>query len=444
MIYLLAIFIIIMALAGYYCLIKKPEWLLACYLIAVPALPPLPVGSIELSALDYLTIPTLIFVIYTTSRDGMRIRGWLPASFFLYVLAALISFVSFTFQHAYFSVPIMLRLIRLVEMLLPVILAFQLSGQMKKDYAIVPFLIGGGLAAAIAIVMYAMGISMRPSQTLIAEGELIFRAAGTHGNSGSFGTLMGLSTLISVWVLMYARDFPEHKLMRGLKIIGLISGCLTFIALVTSSSRGGFVLFALGVLVLMAPQIFRPGRLLKLLATGLIVVLLIAGVSETVNNNQLITFAWETFRNRITGLSDLTTDFEAVSSHRPVFWNMGWQLYKSNPPAWALGLGYKSLGLHYNIPPDNNFNQGLFEMGILGIVALLIMISFGIRAGFQRYRLSQRDGILILALWFGLISNMLSADVITYWHNIPALFIILVAHGSRSSEDHTAPAEKMT
>ena len=145
MYYLIALISIPIVAVIFHYLLKKPLWLLGCYIVAVPILPPLPLGSIEISALDLLTIPTLIHLFYNFSKNGYKLNGGITIGFFLYVLAAVISFISFTIQQTSLSLPILFRVVRLVEMLLPVILASQLVTSMKKSFPVVPFLIAGGV-----------------------------------------------------------------------------------------------------------------------------------------------------------------------------------------------------------------------------------------------------------------------------------------------------------
>lgn len=409
----------------FYYLIKKPLWLLGCYIVAVPILPPLPIGSIELSALDFLTIPTLIHIIYNFSKSGYKIKGAFTIGLFLYVAAAVVSFISFTLQNTFFSTPIFLRLIRLIEMFLPVLLASQIILKLQKEKVISLFLIGGGLAAVAGLVMYLSGYSMRDSQSFGFAGELIYRAGGTHGDSGSFGNLMGITSLLAIWVLIYSKVFIDIIVRRRIVILASVSGAVCFIALTTSLSRGGVLLLALGICVLLFPLLKQPGKLLRIFIVTAIIIFASVGLLYTQIDNFLINAAFEAFQTRILELSDITTDFESVSSHRTDMWRKSWNIYSKNPTAWPLGLGYKSLRLHYNIPPDNNFFQSLFEMGIPGIISLLTMIIFGFKAAREKIRFNLNEGIVVLALWLGYISSMVTGDYLTCWHNVPVFFILL-------------------
>jgi len=74
---------------------------------------------------------------------------------------------------------------------------------------------------------------------------------------------------------------------------------------------------------------------------------------------------------------------------------------------------------------DNNFNQALFEMGIAGAAALITMIILGLIACFRAVYKHLETGIILPAVWIGFISIMITADALTYWHNISALFILM-------------------
>ncbi len=440
--YLLAIISIPVAVIIFYHLLKKPLWLLGCYIVAVPVLPPIPIGSIEISVLDILTIPTLIHLIYNFSKTGFKIKGSITIGFLLYVLVAVISFISFTIQQTSLSMPIMFRVIRLIEMLLPVLLASQLVHTMKKDFPVVSFLIAAAVTSVIAVIMFLNGISLKDSQTFAREGELIYRAAGTHGDTGSFGTLMGFASLIAVWVLIYMKELKTFFKNNYTILITIVCGALTILGLITALSRGGFILLAVGLFVLLLPLLKRPGRMFKVIISALIIIVIAIPISETFTDNNLISIGFEMYVKRISGLTELVDDNERVTGGRTVFWDMAWGYFKSNPLSWPFGLGYKSLRLHYNIPPDNNFNQAFFEMGIFGALALLALLYFIFTTGFRVIKNNLAFGIIILAVWLSLISNMLSADVLTYWHNIPALFILLVViSGNHEKPSHSIQAE---
>jgi O-antigen ligase len=419
MIFLSAIPMALLFAIAVYLAINRPSWLLLSYLIAVPLFPPLPVGPIEVSMLDILAIPAFIRILLNMSRSGFVLKGDLPRAFFLIIIAAAISFFSFTFQTMIFSGQIFMRLIRLIEIFLPAVLAYQTMYNYRRDKIIRAFLIGTGLTASVAIFMFLKGISLRDSQTFVEAGMEIYRAGGTHGGSGSLGNLMGIGVLVPIWVLI-------HYNRQGLTKWALVSGSLSLLALLLTLSRGGLILAALGSVILLIPLLMRPAKFMKVTVVAAILVLIGSFIASRFLNTELIALAASDFQERVSGLTGLTSDFESVSSHRNIQWEQGLALYKSSALAWPFGLGYKTLKLHYDTLPDNNFNQALFEMGIFGLGALLIFIFTGLRNGFRRLHSSTALGILTIALWLGLISNMVSADVITYWHNIPAVMILLI------------------
>nr|MBN2277845.1 O-antigen ligase family protein [candidate division Zixibacteria bacterium] len=417
----------VLILAGlYYYLIRKPERLLLAYLFALPLFPPLPIGPIEISVLDLLTIPAMIYLIYHLGQNGFKISGYFTSGFLLFVTVAAISFISFSIQQMTFSAILFMKLFRLIEMLLPVLLAVLIAARMRIDRIILFFLVGGGLAALAGIIMYLAGYSYKPSQTFASLGEFIFRAAGTHGDSGSFGNLMGLVSLVGIWTLIYGKEISGTFSRRAQIFLAWSAMILSTGALTLSLSRGGIVLLAIGLVVILAPLTRNPRRLLKVIFISAMIILLAVGLFGTFVENDLILKAVNMLGERLNSFSDLTTDFETVSSRRTIFWEKSWLLWSGNIMAWPFGLGYKSLDNFYDSLPDNNFFQALFEMGLVGVMALIFLIYGGFRAGIDRFRHNRPSGILVLAIWIGIISNMFSADVLTYWHNIPPIFIILV------------------
>lgn len=428
---------IIAALVGlllYYYFIRSPLMLLMAYVTALTVLPPIPIGSIEISLLDYLALPTLILVIYNLSLNQFKLRGLIAITFSLFVVAAIISYISFTFQQTTLNMPMLMRLIRLIEMLLPILLIAQLYDRYPREKFILPFLIGSAITAVVGVIMFLLGVSLRESQMFAAGGELFFRAAGTHGGSGSFGALMGLATIVALWVILYFNLDDEPKKQRRYKLIALACGLCTMIGMIAALSRGGFVALAVGVILLLLPLLRTPKRFLKVVIVGVVFLLAVIPALDMATEGSLLGSGYQQFVERISGLSELADQAEEVTGGRTVFWKMAWDQYSSHPLAWPFGLGYKSLRLYYDMPPDNNFNQALFEMGVFGLLALLSLLYAIFKAAKENLEHYGSVSILLLALLLSIISLMVSADVMTYWHNIPPLFIMIISLSGRRDQ----------
>lgn len=421
----------VVGLALYYYFIRSPLMLLTAYVMALTVLPPIPIGSIEVSLLDYLALPTLILVIYQLAHNRFQLRGMIAITFMMFVVAAIISYISFSFQQTAFNLSMLMRLMRLIEMLLPVLLISQLYDKYPREKFILPFLIGSALTALIGVVMFSLGISLRESQTFATGGELFFRAAGTHGGSGSFGALMGLATIVALWVLLYFNLEDEPKKQRLYKLTATVCGICTLIGMVAALSRGGFVALAVGLIFLILPLMRTPKKLLKVILIGAIFILAAIPLLDIYTEGSLLGSGYQQFVERISGLSELADQAEEVTGGRTVFWKMAFDLYSSQPLAWPFGLGYKSLRLYYDMPPDNNFNQALFEMGVFGLLSLLSLLYAIFRAARDNIKTEPSIAILLLSLLLSLISLMVSADVMTYWHNIPPLFILIISLSGR-------------
>jgi len=418
-----------------YFLVKRMDWLVYGYLAAVPVLPAMPLGSIEISVLDFLTVPALVHLMYRLFGNGFRLQGYLAVGMSFYALAAVVSFAGFTVQQGFFSAAIMMRMARLIEITLPVILVSLHPGMIDRRKAVTAFLIGGGLSAMIGIAMFLSNVSWGGAQRFISLGELVYRAAGTHGDTGSFGNLMGLNALVALWVILYGRKVFKAAKSRSLYWMAAVSGFFSLAALVLSLSRGGMVLLAVGMVVLLFPLLRRPGRLLKLAVIGAALVLIVTGVLWTRIENELVVKAIDALTGRVTIFGEISSRFDAVTSYRTHNWAEAWVIFKGSPLAWPFGLGYKALILHYDMPPDNNFMQALFEMGLLGAAAILMLTIFGYQLSFRCFQHDRSASYIGLALWTGLVSNMFTADVLTYWHNIPALFILLVVICGRKEKN---------
>jgi len=416
---------LIITLLAFFFLYRRPVYIISLYLISVPVLPPIPIGGIEISILDLLAIPTALALIYIMPTEKNRIQGYFNIALLFYLFVAIISYVGFLMTTGMVSMAILMRLIRLVEIALPVLLASFLYARMGINNIIVPFLSGGAIASLLAIIFYMTGFTLRTSQSFAAQGFEYFRAAGTHGDSGSFGNLVGLTLLLSCWALLYLKEIATGQNCKILLAVSIPAGILSLAALAISLSRGGMLLFAIGFIILLIPLLRKPLKLVKIIVIVLTVLLIGSALINTFIDNSLVSISIDAFWNRITGLAELSENFEEVSSSRSYYWQKSWELFKNTPLAWTFGLGYKSLPLHYNLLADNNFNQALFEMGVLGGVTFLFMIFLGIYAGLKALYNNPNYGIIILAIWLALISNMISADIMTYWHNISAIFIIL-------------------
>lgn len=407
-------------------LYSRPLWLAFGYLVAVPVLPPLPFGSMELSALDLLTIPALLYLLFRKRNGSLLLSNSLSLGFFLFALAAVLSVVSYTFQHGALSLPIVMRLVRLFEMLIGLLALSRIVSEkvLTREAAVKLFLLGGAIAAGVGIAMYLGGFTLRESQTFTSEIGSLLRAAGTHGDSGSFGNLMGLTVIVAVWVLVHG---GTALLTKTTKVLAWVAGALGAIGLVVSLSRGGLLLASLGVAVLLVPLLLKPGRLIKTLAVGFLIVVAALAVFSGILEDEMFQLAYDAYQNRIEGLADLPSDFNRISSSRGEVWEASWNLFSREIAHWPFGLGYKSLKLHYNMLADNNFAQALFEMGIVGLSALLLLLGLALWQAVRMLKWMPVVAVLVLAIWIGVISNMVSADVLTYWHTIPALFGLLVA-----------------
>jgi len=413
---------------------RRLEGLLAVYLIAVPVLPQIPVGTIQLSILDILAVPAVLYLIYCLLSGGFRIQGGFAIGLSLYTLAAVISWLGYVIQNGHFNAALFLRLIRLMEMLLPVLLTACIAKKNLKIKTSGAFLIGGGLAAATGLFMYFNGIVIRDMQSLQIARELVFRAGGTHGDSGSFGNLMAINNVLAVWVLLYFNQESRSAVTTKMKTIAAVSGLLSLGGLVVSLSRAGLFATAIGAGILLLPFLRYPGRIIKATVWVFLIIAVFLIILVPLFESDLLHGTIEAFGERILGVSDLASEFDRVSSGRTANWQDSWNIFKRTPAAWLFGLGYKSLIIDHNIPPDNNYLQAFFEMGVPGALAVLAMVIFGLQTSFAARRWDQRYGMVVLALWVGYVFSMASGDYLTCWHNVPGFFVLLTILSRRTDD----------
>ena len=399
----------------------------------VPLLPPLELGKIEISILEFLTIPAVIYLLF--SRNFSIFKGTIPNLFLFYFIFSFLSFLSFAFYTQSFSIEIFFRLIRLIEIILPIIIIYQIRGSLSFQNIVFLFLLGCSATGLTSIFLFLSNKSLCDSQTF--AGGSIFRAAGTHCDTSSFGNLMGIAVIVSSWVLLNWRKINFLGFKRGTKVIAYLTTLITFLALILSSSRGGWVLVAVGFLFLLLPYLNLRNLNYTFVKKMFVAVFFMSAILVTLfvwqKDNELIEIAFNAFQERLFGLSEIGSSFEDVSSGRLTNWLTGWSIFVDTPSAWLFGLGYKSLILEYNIPPDNNFLQAFLEMGFFGFLSLILFVFAIFQYGYRVYLKNKTLGSLVLGIWAGMIANMLVVDAITFWHNIPPILILILCTPSITS-----------
>lgn len=246
---------------------------------------------------------------------------------------------------------------------------------------------------ALAGVLAALAL-----MTLVSHGATGERLAVLGGGPNTFARLMGLLALAALF--FWAR--------RGLSwaFMPLLSVALLLVLL--SGSRGGFVALLAAIVVFVALEARRPGRLIggSLVAGAVFAV----GTSYTAIGRAAV----DTFERRITQLLLQ----EQYTAGRDELYRSAYEL-AMRAPAFGDGLAaFPARGL--GVYPHNLFLEVFCEAGIVGVALVVAALTAG--AGAALRRTDPPDRAAVAGLVFMLVASQFSGDL----YDSRALFAFLV------------------
>jgi O-antigen ligase len=333
-------------------------WALYVFAFAMPFSIALTQIAIGVAALAWLM---RLFWLKTISFERLGLE-W---AFLLFVLAALVSTIFST------NVPQSVIFLKR-HLLIPIvyIVATSIKNRRLLLYMLFLFALSTALYSVTGIVSYFMDPSLRVRHV--------------H-NSMTAGGITMLGALVGWGCALCWHD--------RLKWFFLASGVINLFCLILTSTRGSWLGFGAGLLIIM----FMANKKLLLTIPVMVAIVLLLQPAE--------------FSHRVQHMFDPTWRTNAKRIH---WWSIGWEIFKDHP---VVGIGDVSTQTMYKqyAPPHESEGVGHFHsnyvhiaviMGTIGLIAFLnMMITLMIRlvqrlkTGFIKYSLGWASVISALSAW---------------------------------------------
>ncbi len=229
--------------------------------------------------------------------------------------------------------------------------------------------------------------------------------------------------------MMIAVAFVKRvKLGAIARVSMLFGGAILFTALILSYSRSCLVALAIALAALFLLErraiSWKRVAIIMVLASAAVIAILTQFFPEYAN------LYW----TRLSGSLDLALDSNArVLSGRVESWQTLLAFLTEHPWHALIGVGYKTLPYSSftgePIVADNMYLSMLVETGVLGLAALITLNLAIVRAGYRAARSVDRNksfyGAWIFCFWIAQSVQMLSADLLTFWRELPVYFWVL-------------------
>jgi O-antigen ligase len=136
------------------------------------------------------------------------------------------------------------------------------------------------------------------------------------------------------------------------------------------------------------------------------------------------------FERRLGTLLEFWKYPDAATSGRWETWKSLFDYFAGRPGLLLFGIGYKSIAstrlFGTILTVDNGYLSLLFETGILGLTAWIILIITLLHQLFEVRRrgssIQSLYAIFLLAFWCGQMVQMMTGDILTYWRNLVVYF----------------------
>jgi O-antigen ligase len=390
--------------------------LLISYCMLPLITPPITVGNLQISILDFLfllSIPALL--------TAKQFRLSVPAlALIAFVFAALISVLwinsSSTLTMA------LLRAIRFVEIIIPFLLASTITpAPSLLRRMLITFTWSGLVSIIVGIIMFELQISFRDVQTFkYPNGQWLNRAGGIFSDSSAFGHLLATWLLFAYFTINL---IIKNTLLRFLSILTILA--VSTYALYASLSRSAIIglLAAIGIFYLIRfPRAWLKFR--NRSTKSLLIIISLTCIFAFINFERIenaVSFIKERFiASALQTISDVWNP-EQASSGRVAVWQTYLPYLQENP---LTGIGYKALKLEYNLAPDNNYLAVLVETGIFGFFWFILFL---ISLMFHLFKRSREESIfawLLVIVWTAQMVMAFSLDIMTFWATMPSLLAV--------------------
>jgi len=287
----------------------------------------------------------------------------------------------------------------------------------------------GAALGLISIVhtdmFYSLYNAERYGYRIWIPGLALWRAVGVFLEPNHLSSYMVLIIMLGV------ATWSETELKISKLLLAMTLAICTATLLLTFSRAGWLNLLVASTTYVLISRKYPVRRKLRVILAGAGLVILCGLVI-----GMIVPAMQVGLLSRILTTIDLASsgDWNLAMSGRLSVWQQASQAFVQYP---ILGIGYKCLPELF-IMGDNTFLTMLAEGGVVGMsiwAVWLISITVCLRRMARRHWL----GEYLFAAWLGLIANMATADVMTYWRTV-ALFSALLGVAvikSYRRNDHT-------
>jgi hypothetical protein len=377
-----------------------------------------PVFAFRLSdnvAVGFIDVVWVLLLAYTLRRTKAAI-GHPTAIFGLLFLFSLLltSAINFALNGASARD---LVLLRIVFIFVPFFYAFSLQSDVDRLFNLTRlFIIFGGIAVVVGVILYHLGVQVRSNQQMLwlgsGEGPQA-RAGGILGNSSDFGLFA--SSWGSICGLLVLALKPRAKW----KLFALISTVSTY-AVWISASRGGlvhiFIAYAIGV-----PMMIKARGWIVILTIVILTVPLLILVLSSVS---LVLPADVAFTLQRLDFLNISGDSRFYQSVRLENWLTLLNVGSEN---WALGIGYRGIPKTFEnqgIFGDNSFISIFVEFGLITVSFYILFWVFLIKSSFRSVSTSLL-GPAIMGIVLGELSHNFTLDTYKVWYSTPVTLFFL-------------------
>lgn len=379
-------------------------------------LTPLAVARLSDSfSLGFTDVAWLLFLPLLVQRFQMAFNN-APAVFSGLFLAALLLSSAINFAQNGGGVRD-LAILRVFFIMVPFLYALTLQPNLGRLYRLSRlFIIFGGTAIGIGILLHIFGIQIKSNQQMLWFGDGAgprTRAGGILGNSSDYGLFA--SSWGSICGLLALALFPRRRWIWFL-VIAAVSTYAVWI----SASRSGLlhlaIAWGIGVPFLMRRHNWAVGALVALMALPL-ALLTIPGVTLFMPESIAFTLRRLDFLN----LSGDTTFYQTI---RLVNWGYLFGIGLEN---WTNGIGYKAIARNYGdqgIYGDNAFLTIFVEFGIFTVLFYIAFWVSLLWSGLKHFRASA-FGVILTAVVASEMFHSFTLDTFTVWYSMPLMWFFV-------------------
>jgi len=402
-------------------LVAKPRLWLPAYLLLLPIAPQVALAGVPVSASSLVLVGGMTSILlHKLLRRDLTVGAFPP-------MTATLAFLVSVFFSSINAGLIwgddlgdlsLMKWARLVESFLPFILlaaTYRVVDDSFVRRAVNTILLAGTLGAALGILSCVFPDAFYTLYSI--DRYRGFQFACLWRAVGVFLDPNHLSSFLAIVLVLAAATATDRALAINRLLLGAaVAVCLP--AMLLTFSRAGWLnLLAAGLTFLAVARRIQFARRVRVAAVVVLSLLVVVGVLARFHP-ELSSSLWRRVALTITYLT--SGEIDRAFSGRISVWEGVAEAFAAHP---TFGIGYKMLPEKV-VMADNNYLCFLAEGGIAGaLVWLLWLVSVTVAAARAARRHSL--GACVLAAWVGMLANMMSADVMTYWRTVGLFMSIL-------------------